>query len=157
MKQTLLQGIHLRKISVALLLSQLQKLVPWIGLRTQDQKERHAIALKGAAALRERGIYQSKEYRDKRSKIAVRLINEGRIPDPKTWTKFKKGEGAWLGKETHGRPQVCHRKRGARFFSEHPEMKLQIADKVRRSLADPDGKYRTLVKTGFFKEASKRA
>ncbi len=48
-------------------------------------------------------------------------------------------------------------KGGARFFAEHPEMRTQIAAKVKKSLRDPKGKYQKLVKTGFFKEASRQA
>jgi replication factor C small subunit len=127
-----------------------------ISVRRTPQ-ERMSIGLSGAAALARRGTYQSKEYRNKRSQIALKLVEEGRIPDPRTWAKYKKGEGAWLGKKLTKEHRMAIGRGGARFFAEHPEMRSQIAIKVKKSLANPDGRYRRLVKTGFFKQASKRA
>src|SRR2546426_4338958 len=67
-------------------------------LSTHRSPERRVeIAAMGHAALEQLGVQQSKEYRKKRSEIATRLIAQGRIPNPRTWRKFKKGEGAWLG------------------------------------------------------------
>ncbi|MDA4135781.1 MAG: AAA family ATPase [Thaumarchaeota archaeon] len=120
-------------------------------------EERHRIGLSGADSLARRGTYQSKEYRNKRSQIALKLIDEGRIPNPKTWAKYKKGEGAWLGKRLTKEHKEAIGRGGARYFAQHPEMKAPMAAKVKKSLANPDGRYRKLVKDGFFKQASKRA
>jgi len=123
--------------------------------RTPDEKR--SIGLSGAAALASQGMYQPQEYKEKRSQIAVKLVREGRIPDPKTWVKYKKGEGAWLGKKLSKEHRFAIGRGGARFFAEHPEMKKQISAKVKKSLANPNGRHQKLVKSGFFKQASKRA
>lgn len=42
-------------------------------------------------------------------------------------------------------------------FSAHPEAKARMVAKVSKSLNDPEGNYQKLVKSGFFREASKKA
>src|SRR5438445_4498115 len=64
----------------------------------RSPERRGEIAAMGHAALKRLGVQQSREYRKKRSEIATRLVAQGRIPDPRNWSTFKKGEGAWLGK-----------------------------------------------------------
>ncbi|MDG6985929.1 MAG: AAA family ATPase [Nitrososphaerota archaeon] len=120
-------------------------------------EERTRIRALAARGMKEKGVYESPDYRRKRSETAHRLIREGRIPDPRTWKKFAKGQGAWMGKKL----PLEHRKSisdgDRRYFAEHPEVKEEISRHVRTALLDPTGPYQRLVRSGFFKEASKRA
>jgi replication factor C small subunit len=123
----------------------------------RSERERMAISNVAHEALKRAGALQTSEYRRKRSEIARRLIAEGRIPDPRTWKKFGKGEGAFLGRKLTPR----HRKNIAagdrKFFSEHPEVRQRLSEMLRKSLAREDGAYWKLVRAGFFKEVSMKA
>jgi hypothetical protein len=109
--------------------------------RNRSEEERSAISLKGAAALKQKGTYQSQEYRRKRSEIASRLVKEGKIPDPRKWKKYGKGEGAFLGKKLSDEHKKAISEGGKKFFSEHPEVKADISRKLRTSLLDPHGSF----------------
>ncbi len=123
----------------------------------RSAEERRELGLKGAAALLQSGAERTPQYRERRSAIAKQLILKGKIPDPRTWKKFKKGEGAWLGRklsEDHKRAIV----EGSRkYFKQHPEVRRVISEKVKLSLAEEEGSYRELVRSGFFKQASVKA
>src|SRR5713226_6194315 len=96
-------------------------------LSAQRSPERRGeIAAMGHAALKRLGVQQSREYRKKRSEIATRLVAQGRIPDPRNWRKFKKGEGAWLGKTLTQEHRKAIGEGDRRFFKEHPELRLKI-------------------------------
>jgi replication factor C small subunit len=125
--------------------------------RNRTPEARIAIGLKGVATLKEKGTYESEDYRAKRSVIARGLIKAGRIPDPKTWKKFSKGEGAWLGRKLSDQHREAIRKGDVRFFRDHPDVRERINAKLRESQNDPTGRYRELVQSGFFSELSKRA
>ena len=118
---------------------------------------RREIGQKGRLTQKLVGTFQTPEYRRRRSEITKRLVAAGKVPDPRSWKKFKKGEGAWLGKrlsEDHKRAiGVGDRE----FFAAHPEVVQRAKSKISRSLAKPDGAYRKLVDSGFFKELSPRA
>jgi len=123
--------------------------------RSASQKRK--IALSGAEALKRLGVYASPGYRRNRSEIAKRLIIQGKIPDPRSWKKFRKGEGAFLGKKLTAEHRAKIAEGDRRFFREHPEVRQLIGAKMRISLANEDGAYRKLVREGFFKRASKKA
>jgi len=124
--------------------------------RERNPLQRREISQKAHLALKRAGTCQTVEYRKKRSAIARRLLDEGKIPDPRTWRKFKKGEGAWRGKTLN----ETHRKAiGAgdrKFFQEHPEVVLRVTEKARKANSNPDGVFRKLVKSGYFKDLSWR-
>jgi replication factor C small subunit len=123
----------------------------------RSREERREISLKGPAALLKMGTYRSEAYRLKRADIAKRLIRAGRIPDPRTWRKYKRGEGAWLGKKLSEEHKRAIGEGDAKFFREHPEVRLEVSMKLRKSLSDPAGSYQKLVRTGFFKKLSRKA
>ncbi len=123
----------------------------------RTQEERRVIRLKAEAALLAKGTFQSSDYRRKRSEIARDPIRVGKIPDPRTWPKYQRGEGAWLGKRLSEAHKRAIGEGGRKFFRNHPEVRAQISRSLRASLADPDGRYRELVRSGFFKEASRHA
>ncbi|MBI3116416.1 MAG: AAA family ATPase [Thaumarchaeota archaeon] len=123
----------------------------------RSPEEKRAIALKGAQALKEQGTYQSEDYRVKRSEIAKRLTLEGRIPDFKLVKRFGKGEGAWVGKSLSRAHRRAIAEGSRRFFRDHPEARTLLVEKTRQALAKEDGAYRKLVRSGFFKEASRKA
>src|SRR2546428_1242053 len=120
-------------------------------------EQRGEIAAMGGAALKRLGVQQNGVYRKKRSEIATRLVAQGRIPDPSNWSEFRKGEGAWLGKTLTQEHRKAIGEGDRRFFREHPELRQRITEKLRVSLSRENGKYRTLVRSGFFKETSRRA
>jgi replication factor C small subunit len=123
----------------------------------RSPQERHRISLKALVALRKSGTQQSADYRGRRSEIARRLIQDGRIPDPRTWRKDASGEGAWLGKRFSEEHKSAISAGDRKFSSEHPEVRSQISKNVRRSLLDPLGPYQQPVRSGFFKKGSRRA
>ena len=122
--------------------------------KARGPKARRLISAKAHESLRRRGTQQSRSYRRTRSEIAKRLHAAGKIPNVKVWNK---GEGAWLGKKL----QEDHRQRTSegcrRYFSDHPEIRFLISERAKKSLAEEDGRYRKLVREGFFKGASKKA
>lgn len=120
-------------------------------------EERQRISAKAHEAARNRRTYRSLEYRRKRSEIASRLVQEGKIPDPRTWRKFAKGEGVWVGKKLTEEHKKAIGEGDRRFFAQHPEVREEIGRKARTALLDPFGPYQALVKSGFFKKASLRA
>ena len=125
--------------------------------RARSPAEKEEISQKAHAALRQAGTLQTAEYRQRRSDITKRLVAKRKIPDPRSWKKFSKGEGPWLGKRLS---EEHKRKIGdgdREFFRTHPEVVLRVKGKVKNSLAKPDGAYRKLVDAGFFKELSPRA
>ncbi len=123
--------------------------------RTPEQKKK--IWLKAAKGIRAKGVFRSKEYRKKRSEIAKTLVHEGKIPDPRLWPKFGKGQGFWLGRKLSPVHKKAISEGDSRFFAGHPEVRARITEKVRKSLLDPNGRYQSLVRSGFFKEVSPRA
>jgi replication factor C small subunit len=123
----------------------------------RSPEERRLINLKAQEALRKNRTFDSAEYRRIRSEIANRLVRDGRIPDPRKWRKFSKGEGAWVGKKLSEEHKKAISAGGKKFFAKHPEVRREIAREVRSSLLDPLGPYQKLVKSGFFKEVSKQA
>lgn len=123
----------------------------------RSPEERKAISLKAHAALRGKGTLRTEEYRQKRSEIATRLVREGKIPDPRTWKKYAKGEGAFLGRKLSAEHKKAISQGDRKYFAEHPEVRRRIAEKVRTSLLDPLGSYQKLVRSGFFKELSRKA
>ncbi len=125
--------------------------------RNRAPQRRREISELAHAALREAGTQQSEGYRKRRSVITSRLVLEGRIPDPRTWRKFKKGEGAWLGKKLVAEHRESIGQGDRRFFREHPEVRRKISEKSKIALAKEDGAYRKLLDSGFFKEVSKNA
>jgi replication factor C small subunit len=120
-------------------------------------EERKLISLKGHEALRLKGSQRTPAHRKKRSEIAIRLIQEGKIPDPRKWKKFSKGEGAFLGKRLSLEHRSAISRGDRKYFEEHPEVRERISKKVRTSLLDPLGPYQQLVQSGFFKELSRKA
>ena len=120
-------------------------------------EERTRIGILAARSMKEKGIYESPDYRRRRSEIARKLIREGRIPDPRTWKKFTKGQGAWMGKRLSREHRMSISEGGRKYFAEHPEVIREISQRVRTSLLDPTGPYQQLVRSGFFKGASRRA
>ncbi len=125
--------------------------------RGRSETERARISKLAHDALRASGVQQSDQYRKTRSEIATRLVREGKIPDPRQGKKFGKGEGAWLGKKLTREHRKAIAAGDRRYFEAHPEVRRAISEKSRLSLAKADGAYRTLVRSGFFKEASKTA
>lgn len=125
--------------------------------RDRSPAERREISKKGRQAQKLRGTFQTPEYRQRRSEIAKRLVKEGRIPDLRWWKKFEKGEGAWLGKRLSEDHKKAIAEGDREFFRAHPEVVQRISEKVSKSLANPEGRYRKLVNSGFFKELSPRA
>jgi replication factor C small subunit len=121
----------------------------------RSPEEKQVISEAAHEALRKRGSLQSSEYRRNRSKIARRLIIDGKIPDPRTWQKFKKGEGAWVGKKLSAEHKAAISAGDKGSFEEHPEGASRIAEKARTALLDPSGRYQELVRSGFFKRVSK--
>jgi replication factor C small subunit len=122
--------------------------------RNRSPDERLKISQKAQLALRRAGTLQAVEYRRRRSAITKELVEEGRIPDPLAWKKFKKGEGAWLGKKLSEDHKRAIGDGDRAYFREHPEVVLRVNEKVKKALANPDGAYRKLVESGFFKELS---
>lgn len=125
--------------------------------QTRTPVERQRIIQEGHLAQRRAGTLQTAEYRERRSEIAKMLVAKGEIPDLRSWKKFNKGEGSWLGKKLSEDHKRAIGKGDREFFRAHPEVVLRVRSKVKSSLAKPDGAYRKLVKTGFFKELSPRA
>lgn len=123
--------------------------------RTTDEKRR--IRLSAERAIREKDTFKKEAYRLKRAEVAKRLIETGKIPDPRTWPKFAKGEGIWTGKDLSEAHRRAISLGDRRFFETHPEVKTGISRKVRASLLDPHGPYQRLVRSGFFREASMKA
>jgi replication factor C small subunit len=123
----------------------------------RTKEERSAVGLKGHIAIANLGVYQSPQYRAKHSEKARRLIQEGRIPDPRTWKKYKKGEGAWLGKKLSSEHREATGRGDARFFEQHPEVRERIVAAARITRRNPDSRFQKLVRSGYFKEASKKA
>ena len=123
----------------------------------QTTKEKREISLGAHAARKRSRLYRSEEYRRKRSEIARRLIATGRIPDLRSWRKYRKGEGAWLGKKLSKEHRRAISVGDRRFFKSHPEGRQVISEKLEVSLAKEGGAYRRLVRSGFFKEASRHA
>ncbi len=117
----------------------------------QERQQIWQLALKG---MKDKGSYTSPSYRAKRSEIAKRLQHEGRILRS---SRYKKGEGYWLGKTLSDEHKLAIGKGTQKFFIEHPEAARVIGEKVKISLAREDGTYRKLVASGFFKEASRKA
>lgn len=120
-------------------------------------EERHQISHLAVRALKEKGVYTTEAYRNKRSEIAKRLYREGKIHGFLLSQIFKKGEGAWVGKKLSDEHERAIRKGTRKFFQEHPEVVRAMSDKIKISLAKEDGAYRQLVRSGFFKETSKKA
>jgi replication factor C small subunit len=117
----------------------------WFGnlSKTRSLQERRIIALSGAQALKEKGVYQSEEYRRKRSEIAHRLKKEGKFTN-------RKSPRYWLGKEL-GEEHRKHISEGVRrTLKEHPEIKEKISRSTQRALAQSE-KYKKLIESGFFK------
>ncbi|MDV3243783.1 MAG: AAA family ATPase [Nitrososphaerales archaeon] len=125
--------------------------------RSRTPKERGLIETKRLAGIKRSGFRTSVQYRQLRSEIAKRLILEGKIPDPRTWKKYTKGEGAWLGKRLSEDHKKAIGEGGRKFFQQHPEVRRAASEKLKQSLADEGGAYRKLVRSGFFKQASRSA
>jgi replication factor C small subunit len=123
----------------------------------RSPEERRRMAIKAHEASRKKGTDKSPEDRQKTSEIARGLVRQGRIPDPRTWRKFAKGEVAWVGKKLPEEHKKAISAGNKRFFANHPEVRELISRKVRTSLLDPLGPYQQLVRSGFFKAASRRA
>lgn len=119
--------------------------------------ERHSIRLAAQKASAKKGTYSSVAYRSKRSAIAKELILDRRIPDPRTWRKFAKGEGAWVGKKLTCEHRKAISDGDRQYFESHPEVRERISKALRTSLLDPSGPYQRLVQTGYFKVLSRRA
>lgn len=81
----------------------------------------------------------------------------GRIPDPRFWRKFSSGEGAWVGKTLMEEHRRAMSKGVHRFFEQHPEVRATISAKSRASLNNPEGAYRNLVTSGFFRKRNRIA
>lgn len=123
--------------------------------RFRTPEEKRAISAKAISAIRTKGIFGSESYRAERADIGRRLFQEGRLKIRKF--EFKKGEGAWTGKKLSEE----HREaigRGVRLrLKKSPEIREKQRIAVSKALAAPNGKYRKLVESGFFKELSPRA
>ncbi|MDI6904175.1 MAG: hypothetical protein QMD13_01585 [Candidatus Bathyarchaeia archaeon] len=120
----------------------------WFGniSKSRSLQERRIIALKGAQALKEKGVYQSEGYRRKRSEIANRLKKEGKFTN-------RKSPRYWLGKELSEEHRRHISEGVRRTLKEHPEIKEKISRSTRRALAQSK-KYKKLVKSGFFKRTA---
>jgi len=125
--------------------------------RNRSPEERRTIGQRGRQAQEEVHFFQSADYRKRRSAITKELVAAGKIPDPRTWKKFEKGEGAWLGKKLSEEHKKAIGRGDKEFFKDHPDVVQRVREKVKKSLANPDGPYRRLVDSGFFKELSPRA
>jgi replication factor C small subunit len=125
--------------------------------QARSQAEKKEISQKAHAALRRAGTFQTAEYRQRRSEITKSLVAENKIPDPRSWKKFNKGEGHRLGKRLSEDHKRAIGEGDREFFRTHPEVVQRVKGKVKNSLERPDGAYRKLVEAGFFKDLSPRA
>jgi DNA polymerase III delta prime subunit len=85
-------------------------------------EERREIQSKAIAGALRSGYHRSEAYRRKRSEIARRLIEAGRIPNPRTWTKHRKGERPWLGKKLSDEHKRKVGEGDIRYFKENPKV-----------------------------------
>lgn len=120
--------------------------------RNRNVEERRRIALRGAAAVKLKGVYWMGEYRKKRAEIAKRLHEEGHINPQKCIRKLKEMGGFWKGKKLT-EEHKSKIKEGVRKAYQKPELCMELSSKVSESLRS-SSKYKALVESGFFKELS---
>ncbi len=124
--------------------------------RTREQKLE--IARLAIRSMKEKGIYPSESYPERRSEIVIkRLYAEGKLVGFTKDQLYKKGEGYWVGKKLSEGHKRAISEGNRSFFANHPEARAKISRRLEVTLNKPDSEYRRLVKDGFFKELSKKA
>ena len=123
----------------------------------RTDEERHKISQLAIVGIKHKKPYSSEAYRAKRSEIATRLYREGKIHGFSASQIYKKGQGYWVGKQLSEEHKLAISQGTRKFFQEHPGKVRLISEKNKISLAREDGAYRKLVRSGFFKETSRKA
>ncbi|MBS7617465.1 hypothetical protein KEJ25_02490, partial [Candidatus Bathyarchaeota archaeon] len=122
--------------------------------RGRSLEERRKIALRGASALKERGVYQSEDYRRKRSEIAKRLLKKGKIRLSSMAKLYP--EGYWKDRKLSLEHRIAIGRGVRERFERDRSIRERISHNVKISLTKSE-KYRKLVESGFFKRVSYKA